>query len=143
MLALKSPLTVVGDIHGQYFDLLNIFERFGSAETEQYLFLGDYVDRGKFCIEVMTLMLLLKLRFPKQIHLLRGNHESRTMTTYYNFRLECKSALFQAKRSTTRTSMNASWTSSPRCRWLQWSIINILQCMPASRPTLPFSVPLL
>lgn len=127
---------MVGDIHGQFFDLLNIFERFGSAETEQYLFLGDYVDRGRFCVEVMTLMLLLKLRFPKQIHLLRGNHESRTMTTYYNFRQECKSSLFQARRSTTRTSTSASSTSSPRCRWPQLSTINILQCMPVSLPAL-------
>lgn len=83
-------MVIVGDIHGQFFDLLNIFQKFGDPSHVQYLFLGDYVDRGKFCIEVMTLVLALKINYPNNIHLLRGNHEGRTMTTFYNFKTECK-----------------------------------------------------
>lgn len=89
MLRLANPLVVVGDIHGQFFDLVNIFEKFGSPPHTHYLFLGDYVDRGKFCIEVMTLILMLKVSYPESLHLLRGNHEGRTMTTFYNFKIEC------------------------------------------------------
>lgn len=74
MLKLQAPLTIVGDIHGQFFDLNNIFERFGQVPEEHYLFLGDYVDRGKFCIEVITLLLAMKVTHPERVHLLRGNH---------------------------------------------------------------------
>lgn len=86
MLKLTSPMVIVGDIHGQFFDLLNIFQKFGDPSHVQFLFLGDYVDRGKFCIEVLTLVLSLKINYPNNIHLLRGNHEGRTMTTFYNFK---------------------------------------------------------
>jgi serine/threonine-protein phosphatase PPG1 len=55
--------------------------------NEHYLFLGDYVDRGKFCIEVITLLLVMKTNNPDRIHLLRGNHEGRTMTSFFNFKL--------------------------------------------------------
>jgi serine/threonine-protein phosphatase 2B catalytic subunit len=87
MLKVTSPMIVVGDIHGQFFDLLNIFQKFGDPSHVNYLFLGDYVDRGRFCIEVMTLVLVLKINYPERIHLLRGNHEGRTMTTFYNFKI--------------------------------------------------------
>lgn len=74
MLKLESPLTVVGDIHGQFFDLINIFEQNGYPDNNKFLFLGDYVDRGQFCIEVITLLMILKIKHPKNVQLLRGNH---------------------------------------------------------------------
>jgi hypothetical protein len=70
----------------QFYDLLNIFESYGAPPLQQYLFLGDYVDRGAFNIEALTLLLFLKLKYPEAIHLLRGNHECRTMTSMFNFR---------------------------------------------------------
>lgn len=91
ILRLTSPIKIVGDIHGQFFDLLNIFAKYGQAQDNQYLFLGDYVDRGTFCIEVLTLLMLLKVRYPTTFWLLRGNHESQLMSGHHNFRIECTS----------------------------------------------------
>jgi serine/threonine-protein phosphatase 2B catalytic subunit len=78
----------VGDLHGQYFDLLNMLQKAGEPGTINYLFLGDYVDRGVLGIEVVLLLLTLKLSEPKSVVLLRGNHESRNMTESFTFREE-------------------------------------------------------
>eukprot|EP01101_Sappina_pedata_P007784 TRINITY_DN417_c0_g2_i1.p1 TRINITY_DN417_c0_g2~~TRINITY_DN417_c0_g2_i1.p1 ORF type:complete len:165 (+),score=23.33 TRINITY_DN417_c0_g2_i1:331-825(+) len=83
-------MTIVGDIHGQYFDLLNIMKQAGDITSNPYLFLGDYVDRGCFSTEVCLYLFALKLKYPKQLYMLRGNHETREMTSYFNFKLECK-----------------------------------------------------
>lgn len=79
---------MVGDIHGQYFDLLNMISKAGEPGTINYLFLGDYVDRGILGIEVVLLLFSIKLNEPKSVVLLRGNHESRNMTESFTFREE-------------------------------------------------------
>eukprot|EP00388_Colpodella_angusta_P004979 GDKJ01015784.1.p1 GENE.GDKJ01015784.1~~GDKJ01015784.1.p1 ORF type:complete len:606 (+),score=141.74 GDKJ01015784.1:96-1913(+) len=90
LVRLKDPITIVGDIHGQYFDLLKLLDVGGDPSTTQYLFLGDYVDRGTFSVEVLLLLLALKCNYPKKVWLLRGNHECRQMTAFFNFRDECE-----------------------------------------------------
>jgi Diadenosine tetraphosphatase and related serine/threonine protein phosphatases len=85
IIPLTSPISVVGDIHGQYHDLLEIFQIGGSPPTTNYLFLGDYVDRGYYSVETISLLITLKLRYPERVFLIRGNHESRTITTNYGF----------------------------------------------------------
>jgi len=86
---LKAPVTVVGDIHGQFHDLLEVFKVGGRPPDTNYLFLGNVINRGAFSVETITLLLCLKLRYPHRITLLRGNHESKSITEIYGFYAEC------------------------------------------------------
>ena len=90
LIELEAPLHVCGDIHGQYYDLLRIFEHCGYPGEFNYLFLGDYVDRGKQSLETISLLLCYKIKYPDKVTLLRGNHESSVTNGIYGFYDECK-----------------------------------------------------
>jgi len=86
---ISTPVTLAGDIHGQFDDLLRLFQTGGEVGDTRYVFLGDYVDRGRHSVQVISLLFLLKLRHPGQITLLRGNHEARSQTQVFGFYDEC------------------------------------------------------
>lgn len=95
----KPPVKIFGNIHGDYHDLMRFFDIWkapcesGDIAGFDYLFLGNYVDRGPQSLEVLCLLLALKLKYPKQIFLLRGNHEDRKVNRYLGFGQECAKRL--------------------------------------------------
>ncbi|KAL4361802.1 hypothetical protein GQ457_04G028480 [Hibiscus cannabinus] len=95
VLQLKAPIKVFGDLHGQFGDLMRLFDEYGFPSTAgdimyiDYLFLGDYVDRGQHSLETITLLLALKIENPDNVHLIRGNHEASDINALFGFRIEC------------------------------------------------------
>jgi protein phosphatase len=95
VLQLKAPIKVFGDLHGQFGDLMRLFDEYGFPSPAgdityiDYLFLGDYVDRGQHSLETITLLLALKIKYPENVHLIRGNHEAADINALFGFRLEC------------------------------------------------------
>ncbi|XP_009347104.2 serine/threonine-protein phosphatase BSL1 [Pyrus x bretschneideri] len=95
VLQLKAPVKVFGDLHGQFGDLMRLFDEYGfpsAAGDITYiddLFLGDYVDRGQHSLETITLLLALKIEYPDNVHLIRGNHEAADINALFGFRIEC------------------------------------------------------
>ncbi|PSR89821.1 Serine/threonine-protein like [Actinidia chinensis var. chinensis] len=95
VLQLRAPIKIFGDLHGQFGDLMRLFDEYGSPSTAgdiayiDYLFLGDYVDRGQHSLETITLLLALKVEYTPNVHLIRGNHEAADINALFGFRIEC------------------------------------------------------
>uniref|UniRef100_A0A7N0VI02 Serine/threonine-protein phosphatase n=1 Tax=Kalanchoe fedtschenkoi TaxID=63787 RepID=A0A7N0VI02_KALFE len=95
VLQINAPVKIFGDLHGQFGDLMRLFDEYGSPSTAgdiayiDYLFLGDYVDRGQHSLETITLLLALKIEHPYNVHLIRGNHEAADINALFGFRIEC------------------------------------------------------
>ena len=101
ILKVSAPVKVFGDIHGQYIDLMNFFNKWGCPSegpngdimSNDYLFLGDFVDRGNLSLETICLLMALKVKYPDQIHLIRGNHEDILINSGFGFQNECQGRL--------------------------------------------------
>ena len=91
LVKVNGDVVIIGDIHGQFMDMMGMFlklKKVPGRKNTKFLFLGDYVDRGEFGCEVMTYLLALKLKYPSDVYLLRGNHETEEMTQQFNFRAQ-------------------------------------------------------
>ncbi|KAF3556462.1 hypothetical protein F2Q69_00012510 [Brassica cretica] len=95
VLQLRAPIKIFGDLHGQFGDLMGLFDEYGSLSTAGdisyivYLFLGNYVDQGQHSLETIILLLALKVEYQHNVHLIRGNHEAADFNALFGLRIEC------------------------------------------------------
>ena len=86
IITISPPVIICGDLHGQFYDLLELFKKSGGPPPEQkFIFLGDYIDRGSNSVETIELLICLKCLYPDKTVLIRGNHESRNISFIYGF----------------------------------------------------------
>ncbi|PAA46765.1 hypothetical protein BOX15_Mlig015896g1 [Macrostomum lignano] len=122
-LMLQSPLNVVADIHGQFHDLLRIFDSLGKPPDSKYLFLGDYVDRGKFSLEVIMLLFVQMLMHPNSVFLLRGNHETASVCCRYGFRAEIQQRFSKIQANQVLSGFIRAFHWMPLCAIVDGRII--------------------
>lgn len=129
VLQLKAPIKIFGDLHGQFGDLMRLFDEYGFPSTAgdityiDYLFLGDYVDRGQHSLETITLLLALKIEYPENIHLIRGNHEAADINALFGFRLECIERMGESDGIWVWTRVNQLFNYLPLAALIEKKII--------------------
>ncbi|KAJ6723522.1 SERINE/THREONINE-PROTEIN PHOSPHATASE BSL3 [Salix koriyanagi] len=129
VLQLKAPIKVFGDLHGQFGDLMRLFDEYGfpSAAGDityiDYLFLGDYVDRGQHSLETITLLLALKIEYPENVHLIRGNHEAADINALFGFRIECVERMGESDGIWAWTRFNQLFNYLPLAALIEKKII--------------------
>ncbi|XP_010522672.1 PREDICTED: serine/threonine-protein phosphatase BSL1 isoform X1 [Tarenaya hassleriana] len=129
VLQLRAPIKVFGDLHGQFGDLMRLFDEYGFPSTAgdityiDYLFLGDYVDRGQHSLETITLLLALKIEYPESVHLIRGNHEAADINALFGFRLECMERMGENDGIWAWTRFNQLFNHLPLAALIEKKII--------------------
>ncbi|EEE65895.1 hypothetical protein OsJ_21718 [Oryza sativa Japonica Group] len=129
VLQLKAPIKIFGDLHGQFGDLMRLFDEYGAPSTAgdiayiDYLFLGDYVDRGQHSLETITLLLALKVEYPLNVHLIRGNHEAADINALFGFRIECIERMGERDGIWTWHRMNRLFNWLPLAALIEKKII--------------------
>ncbi|CAM8979401.1 unnamed protein product [Rhodiola kirilowii] len=129
VLQLKAPIKIFGDLHGQFGDLMRLFDEYGFPSTEgdityiDYLFLGDYIDRGQHSLETITLLLALKIKYPDNVYLIRGNHEAADINALFGFRIECIERLGEKDGIWAWTRFNQLFNCLPLAALIEKKII--------------------
>lgn len=129
VLQVKAPVKVFGDLHGQFGDLMRLFDEYGFPSTAgdityiDYLFLGDYVDRGQHSLETITLLLALKIEYPENVFLIRGNHEAADINALFGFRIECIERMGESDGIWAWTRFNQLFNYLPLAAFIEKKII--------------------